>query len=109
VCLFPEGMSRYYPTVAPLKTGVARLASDVLSKCRDDPTFEVDILTCSITYMHREHFRSDVLVSVCVCVAFHYQMAVDAILVTSLTLRRACGRGPTLLCYHPHHLPRSAR
>ncbi|KDQ15978.1 hypothetical protein BOTBODRAFT_54444 [Botryobasidium botryosum FD-172 SS1] len=63
VCLFPEGMSRYYPTVAPLKTGVARLASDVLSKRRDDPTFEVDILTCSITYMHREHFRSDVLVS----------------------------------------------
>ena len=21
VCLFPEGMSRYHPTIAPLKTG----------------------------------------------------------------------------------------
>ncbi|KAF9482109.1 hypothetical protein BDN70DRAFT_875393 [Pholiota conissans] len=63
VCLFPEGMSRYHPTIAPLKTGVARILSDVLSRNRDDPDFEIDVLTCSITYMHREHFRSDVLVT----------------------------------------------
>ncbi|KAF8894078.1 hypothetical protein BD779DRAFT_1435241 [Infundibulicybe gibba] len=63
VCLFPEGMSRYHPTIAPLKTGVARLVSDVLSRNRDDPTFEISVLTCSITYMHRQHFRSDVLVT----------------------------------------------
>ncbi|GJE94486.1 PlsC domain-containing protein [Phanerochaete sordida] len=63
VCLFPEGMSRYHPTIAPLKTGVARIVSDVLTRQRDDPTFEVDVLTCSITYMHRQHFRSDVLVT----------------------------------------------
>ncbi|KAF8160841.1 hypothetical protein B0H34DRAFT_653689 [Crassisporium funariophilum] len=63
VCLFPEGMSRYHPTIAPLKTGVARLVSDVLSRNRDDPNFEIDVLTCSITYMHRQHFRSDVLVT----------------------------------------------
>ncbi|OBZ70958.1 hypothetical protein A0H81_09023 [Grifola frondosa] len=63
VCLFPEGMSRYHPTIAPLKTGVARLVSDVLSRNRDNPDFEISVLTCSITYMHRQHFRSDVLVT----------------------------------------------
>ncbi|RDB25178.1 Glycerol-3-phosphate O-acyltransferase 2 [Hypsizygus marmoreus] len=63
VCLFPEGMSRYHPTIAPLKTGVARLVSDVLSRNRDNSDFEISVLTCSITYMHRQHFRSDVLVT----------------------------------------------
>ena len=68
MCLFPEGMSRYHPTIAPLKTGgtyaiffngtslansptVARLVSDVLSQNRHNPDFEIDVLTCSITYM----------------------------------------------------------
>ncbi|KAI0949298.1 hypothetical protein AcW1_008952 [Taiwanofungus camphoratus] len=63
VCLFPEGMSRYHPTIAPLKTGVARLVSDVLSRNRNNPDFEISVLTCSITYMQRQHFRSDVLVT----------------------------------------------
>ncbi|KAH9839370.1 uncharacterized protein C8Q71DRAFT_894938 [Rhodofomes roseus] len=63
VCLFPEGMSRYHPTIAPLKTGVARLVSDVLSRNRHNPDFEMFVQTCSITYMHRQHFRSDVLVT----------------------------------------------
>ncbi|KIK91817.1 hypothetical protein PAXRUDRAFT_148660 [Paxillus rubicundulus Ve08.2h10] len=63
ICLFPEGMSRYHPTIAPMKTGVARLLSDVLTRNRDNPDFSISILTCSITYMHRQHFRSDVLVT----------------------------------------------
>jgi len=63
VCLFPEGGSRYHPTMAPLKTGAARLISDVLTRNKDKPDFEISLLTCSITYMHREHFRSDVLIS----------------------------------------------
>ncbi|KAL1741387.1 hypothetical protein HDZ31DRAFT_45543 [Schizophyllum fasciatum] len=63
VCLFPEGMSRYHPTIAPMKTGVARLVSDVLSRNSDNPDFKISILPCSVTYMHRQHFRSDVLVS----------------------------------------------
>ncbi|KAH9047868.1 hypothetical protein EDB84DRAFT_1263117 [Lactarius hengduanensis] len=63
VCLFPEGGSRYHPTIAPLKTGVARIVSTVLSRNRNNVDFEISILTCSITYMHRQHFRSDVLVS----------------------------------------------
>ncbi|KAJ7594003.1 hypothetical protein C8J56DRAFT_425501 [Mycena floridula] len=62
-CLFPEGFSRYHPSIAPLKTGVARLVSDVLSRNRDDPDFEIAVQTCSITYTHRQHFRSDVLVT----------------------------------------------
>ncbi|KAF9454000.1 hypothetical protein P691DRAFT_811784 [Macrolepiota fuliginosa MF-IS2] len=63
ICLFPEGMSRYHPTIAPLKTGVARIVSDVLTRNRDEPNFKMSVLTCSITYMHRQHFRSDVLVT----------------------------------------------
>ncbi|KIY44427.1 hypothetical protein FISHEDRAFT_67536 [Fistulina hepatica ATCC 64428] len=63
VCMFPEGMSRYHPRIAPMKTGIARLVSDVLTKNQDDPNFEIYVLTCSITYMHRQHFRSDVLVT----------------------------------------------
>jgi glycerol-3-phosphate O-acyltransferase/dihydroxyacetone phosphate acyltransferase len=63
VCLFPEGGSRYHPTIAPLKTGVARIVSAILSRNRNNVDFEISILTCSITYMHRQHFRSDVLVT----------------------------------------------
>ncbi|KAK7005672.1 PlsC domain-containing protein [Favolaschia claudopus] len=63
VCLFPEGMSRYHPGIAPLKTGVARLISDVLTRNRNNPDFEICLLNCSVTYMHRQHFRSDVLVT----------------------------------------------
>ncbi|KAJ7072102.1 hypothetical protein C8F01DRAFT_1243181 [Mycena amicta] len=63
ICLFPEGISRYHPSVAPLKTGVARLVSDVLTRNRNIPSFEIALLNCSVTYMHRQHFRSDVLVT----------------------------------------------
>ncbi|GJJ06212.1 hypothetical protein Clacol_000401 [Clathrus columnatus] len=63
VCLFPEGMSRYQPGLSPLKTGVARIMSEVLSRRQDDPNYELTLLTCSITYMHRHHFRSDLLVT----------------------------------------------
>lgn len=44
-------MSRYHPAIAPLKTGVARIVSDVLTRNNDDPNFEISVLTCSITYM----------------------------------------------------------
>ncbi|KIY74377.1 hypothetical protein CYLTODRAFT_385211 [Cylindrobasidium torrendii FP15055 ss-10] len=63
VCLFPEGLSRFHPSMSPLKTGVARLVSDVLTKERDNPDYEIYIQNCSITYMHRQHWRSDVLVT----------------------------------------------
>ncbi|GJN94167.1 hypothetical protein Rhopal_007241-T1 [Rhodotorula paludigena] len=61
--LFPEGMSRYYPEIAPLKQGVSRIVSDTLSRQKDNPDFELAILTASITYLHRNLFRSDVLVT----------------------------------------------
>lgn len=92
--MFPEGLSRYYPLLSPLKQGVARIVSDVLSrqKLQNNSTFELAIQTCSITCtldllpiplslfwlipppnethptvlptdLHRNLFRSDVLVT----------------------------------------------
>ncbi len=79
VLMYPEGVSRYHPSMSPLKTGgmfaamadatvsdthdllgcaVARIVSDVLSRNRDNPDFEVTVATCSITYtcvMHLAH------------------------------------------------------
>jgi glycerol-3-phosphate O-acyltransferase/dihydroxyacetone phosphate acyltransferase len=82
VLIFPEGKSGYYPKLAPMKQGVARIVSDVLSQQKDNPTFELAIQTCSITCafqycvhrpfandllkildLHRNLFRSDVLVT----------------------------------------------
>ncbi|GAA5927385.1 hypothetical protein JCM3775_002532 [Rhodotorula graminis] len=63
IVLFPEGMSRYYPEIAPLKQGVSRIVSDTLSRQKDNPAFELAVQTASITYLHRNLFRSDVLVT----------------------------------------------
>ncbi|BGP43849.1 hypothetical protein JCM10449v2_007906 [Rhodotorula kratochvilovae] len=85
--LFPEGMSRYYPEIAPLKQGVSRIVSDTLSRQKDNPAFELAIQTASITYLHRNLFRSDVLVT------FHPPIYVSARthpdLISSPTLSRA--------------------
>ncbi|KAK4705015.1 hypothetical protein P7C70_g1191, partial [Phenoliferia sp. Uapishka_3] len=78
VCMFPEGLSRYFPELAPLKQGVARIVSDVLSRQKDNPNFELAIQTCSITYLHRNLFRSDVLVT------FHPPIKVSATLYPGL-------------------------
>ncbi|KAJ8468975.1 hypothetical protein ONZ45_g17048 [Pleurotus djamor] len=64
VCLFPEGMSRYHPTIAPLKTGVARLVSDVLTRNRDKPDFSISILNCSVTYMFTPKTHPELLAPV---------------------------------------------
>ncbi|KAF9170437.1 hypothetical protein BGX21_008931 [Mortierella sp. AD011] len=63
VCMFPEGISRYHPQLAPFKAGVAMIASDTLSRFRDKPDFSLTLMTTSINYLHREKFRSDVLVT----------------------------------------------
>ncbi|GJJ76441.1 glycerol-3-phosphate O-acyltransferase / dihydroxyacetone phosphate acyltransferase [Entomortierella parvispora] len=63
VCMFPEGISRYHPQLAPFKAGVAMIASDTLSKFQDRPDFSLTLMTASINYLHREKFRSDVLVT----------------------------------------------
>ncbi|POV99950.1 hypothetical protein PSTT_13457 [Puccinia striiformis] len=63
ICIFPEGISRYHPALAPFKTGAARIASDVLCQFKDQSNFEINLSPCSITYLHRQNFRSDVLVS----------------------------------------------
>jgi len=63
-----EGTSRYHPKVAPLKTrgkmkaengglfhslssAVTRIASGILSRNRENPEFEITILTCPLAYM----------------------------------------------------------
>lgn len=38
------------------------MTSDLLRRNKDNPDFKLVLLTCSITYLHREAFRSDVLV-----------------------------------------------
>ncbi|GAA5982852.1 hypothetical protein JCM10908_006810 [Rhodotorula pacifica] len=63
VCLFPEGLSRYYPEISPLKQGVSRIVSDTLTRQQDNPNFRLAIQTTSIVYLHRNLFRSDVLVT----------------------------------------------
>ncbi|KAF9575181.1 hypothetical protein EC968_004117 [Mortierella alpina] len=63
VCMFPEGISRYHPQLAPFKAGVAMIASDTLSRFQDTPDFSLTLMTASINYLHREKFRSDVLVT----------------------------------------------
>ncbi|KAF9396106.1 hypothetical protein CPC16_005030 [Podila verticillata] len=63
VCMFPEGISRYHPQLAPFKPGVAMIASDTLAKFQDKPDFSLTIMTSSINYLHREKFRSDILIT----------------------------------------------
>lgn len=63
ICLFPEGLSRYYPEIGPLRQGVSRIVSETLTRQKDNPDFRLAIQTTSIVYLHRNLFRSDVLVS----------------------------------------------
>lgn len=77
-CLFPEGISRYHPSLAPLKRGVAAIALDILKRQRGNPSFRLHLLTCGITYLHREKFRSNV--SVC----FDKPITLDAASVAHL-------------------------
>lgn len=76
--------SVWYRIDVSYNNAVARIVSTVLSRNRSNGEFEISILTCSITYMsvgsmklgklgranlslltfrHRQHFRSDVLVT----------------------------------------------
>ncbi|KAK4046145.1 hypothetical protein OIV83_006316 [Microbotryomycetes sp. JL201] len=63
IAMFPEGMSRYHPQLAPLRQGVARIISDTLARNAMNDKFQLCVQTCSITYLHRNLFRSDVLVT----------------------------------------------
>lgn len=53
--MFPEGLSRYYPRLAELKQGVARIVSDVLSRQQENKDFKLAIQTCSITCTYQLH------------------------------------------------------
>lgn len=65
VGLFPEGISRWHSQMAPLKSGVARIAisfvREQIANGVVDP--HVWISPCGITYLHRAKFRTSVLVN----------------------------------------------
>ena len=67
VSIAPEGTSRMRTVLEPLKSGVGRMAVDAvvsaLSEGLED--FKVHIVPCSIVYLHREKWRSNVLCSYC--------------------------------------------
>lgn len=95
VCMFPEGLSRYWPEMTPLRQGVARIIGDTLQRRKDVEGFQIAVQTCSITCafllrsplerradpdrpteradLHRNLFRSDVLVT------FHPPLLVSAL------------------------------
>ncbi|CAN0127455.1 unnamed protein product, partial [Ectocarpus sp. 13 AM-2016] len=61
VCVFPEGVSRYQSGLAPLRPGVGRIVLEVLKREHEagNDDFTARVVTCALTYLHREKFRSD--------------------------------------------------
>lgn len=60
----PEGVSRFKPFMAPLKTGTAHIALEaVYQRMEIDPDFSVKIQPVGLQFTHREKFRSDAVVS----------------------------------------------
>eukprot|EP00752_Nemacystus_decipiens_P011720 g10401.t1 len=61
VCVFPEGVSRYQSGLAPLRPGVGRIVLEVLKREHEagNGEFRARVVTCALTYLHREKFRSD--------------------------------------------------
>ncbi|CAN0205105.1 unnamed protein product [Pylaiella littoralis] len=61
VCVFPEGVSRYQSGLAPLRPGVGRIVLEVLKREHEagNGDFRARVVTCALTYLHREKFRSD--------------------------------------------------
>jgi len=57
--IFPEGISHDEAQLAQFKTGAARIALGVMAQESDLP---LKIIPCGLTYTHRRHFRSRVLV-----------------------------------------------
>jgi glycerol-3-phosphate O-acyltransferase / dihydroxyacetone phosphate acyltransferase len=58
--MFPEGISHHLPTLAPMKTGAARIALGAVSRIGHS----FPIVPIGLTFRGKEHFRSDALVLV---------------------------------------------
>lgn len=86
VCLFPEGLSRYYPEIGPLRQGVSRIVSETLTQQKDNEDFRLAVQTTSIVYLHRNLFRSDVLVT------FHPPIYVSAATHPDLVIKAVADR-----------------
>lgn len=64
VGIAPEGTSRMRSYVTPLKSGVAHFALQAVASevKKGNLDFKVRVLPCGLTYLHREKWRSSVLV-----------------------------------------------
>ncbi|RKP14774.1 hypothetical protein BJ684DRAFT_18856 [Piptocephalis cylindrospora] len=63
VCIFPEGISRYHASLAPVRRGVATMALSTLKELEvHGKEAKVCIVPCGVTYLHRHRFRSSLLV-----------------------------------------------
>ncbi len=58
VGIFPEGVSHTESQLTKLKTGTARIALSVAARGK----VKVSIIPCGLNYMHRDRFRSQVLI-----------------------------------------------
>lgn len=58
--IFPEGISHIAPQLAQLKTGAARIAFGVMEA---NPQTKLYVVPVGLTYLHRQRFRSQALVS----------------------------------------------
>ncbi|CAM9717686.1 unnamed protein product [Choristocarpus tenellus] len=72
VCLFPEGISRYQSGISPLKPGVGRIVIEVLKREHEagNNDFKVNVVSCALSYLHREKFRSDLGLAYAVPVSY---------------------------------------
>eukprot|EP01062_Namystynia_karyoxenos_P065903 TRINITY_DN59957_c0_g1_i1.p1 TRINITY_DN59957_c0_g1~~TRINITY_DN59957_c0_g1_i1.p1 ORF type:complete len:625 (+),score=243.93 TRINITY_DN59957_c0_g1_i1:103-1875(+) len=64
VCLFPEGRSRFHWRVDGIQAGVATIAYDVLmrAKAEGKEDYTISLLPAGLNYLHREKFRSGLVV-----------------------------------------------
>eukprot|EP00756_Hemistasia_phaeocysticola_P011632 Hpha_TRINITY_DN15135_c3_g4::TRINITY_DN15135_c3_g4_i1::g.128237::m.128237/K13507/GAT; glycerol-3-phosphate O-acyltransferase / dihydroxyacetone phosphate acyltransferase len=64
VCLFPEGRSRFHWRVDAIQAGVATIAHDALTTATREGNmdYQISLLPCGLNYLHREKFRSGLVV-----------------------------------------------
>lgn len=64
ILIFPEGVSHDDPFIYQLKTGLARMALQAMSKAKDD-SFHVVVQPAVIDYSEKDEFRSELYLHFC--------------------------------------------
>ena len=99
VLLFPEGKSHSDPELAPLKTGLARIAF----MARDERRLSVPIVPVGLTFERKWEPRSRVLVHVGAPVTLEYGAPNDSESVAALTRRVDAGLRTVTLNFRSAH------